>query len=64
MSMFSIHYVIRKRNIGYWNGGPPLDRESWLAYSEAVRFHTRDSAEKVLRGVLMQVASECDVFEE
>lgn len=64
MSMFSIHYLIRRGEL-WWNGGAPSKKESWVAYDRpAVRFRSKGSAELVLRGVLASVAHECAIEED
>jgi hypothetical protein len=54
MGMFSIHYSIRQDSDDnlYWGGGLPGDGLCWVRPQDAVRFKFRDSAERVMEGVL------------
>ena len=54
MSMFSIHWLIRGPNGGYWNGKNPKLTEDCFTddHRAQVRFDTRESAEAVLTGVM------------
>ena len=62
MSMFSQHFLISKDG-KYWSGGDPNTEAGWTDYLNAVRFHTRSSAEALTRrGIL--VGTGCQIEED
>lgn len=62
--MFSGHYLISHQLGGmYWNGLDPREAAAWVTYDKpAVRFHTRESAELVIAGVLTGIS--CRIAED
>lgn len=50
MSMFSIHYLIEYKG-KYWGGGLVSSDTCWVKSYDSVRFHTKESARKVIEGV-------------
>jgi hypothetical protein len=59
--MFERYYIITGPAIGYyWNGNSPFSENAWSSREQAVRFHTRESAEIVVNGVLSNISCEVE----
>jgi hypothetical protein len=54
MSMFSIHYLIRRKSGGYWNGGPPIEESSW-SNASGIGIHAKKDAEEVVKRLMLGI---------
>lgn len=53
MSMFSVHYLIRRESDNlYWNGGNPIYQSAW-SRTGGIRVFTKSDAEKICQGLLV-----------
>ena len=63
MSMFSTHYLITNADKSkYWTGVEVNNSLFWGDYLNAVKFHSRSSAEQVISGILRSVI--CGIVED